>query len=714
MSVSSNIIRLQARNETSLLQTTVETEDEHESADEEEEDIEPFHVFAGETSQPKRKVRFDGVEMPARNYGKDRTKPGEGSKPTTPKNQPSTTPPKDPNPTTPERAAATKPLPPPVVPRLDPTSSSQPQYRYQSPIEDPTLAKSIINRALDTSISLSQRELLAISPDLRRQMKDLTTSKKIANEVGIQEVVQTGMVRTCVRVCDNCDGTIDMIVGKDSLPLSSVYPYVAGSHKFENVLDSGSEINAIHAEIWEAIGEPLHGSTVTMQSANNTQNETVGKLRNLRFTFGDMDLWMQMHVVEDAPYEILLGKPFFALTTCTSKFFMNGDQHITITDPNTGRTVTIPAVEHNTKNRQEMSDTGKPGWRAAIRQRRSRSAHLDNDYSQQLYIHVLPDPDSAARFEELPDETMDVDDPIEDEDIETTTPDITPSGSATPTQQRPLPEPAAPHFKISFDETGSVALQPDEDLIELVMECPPDSPEPVKSLLTLIADIQTSLTAEGEEPDEQVVEVMEFEAPAPRKDLKGIAHKKKYKKVANRVRPVEAETPPEYRIERNITGDPLADLPTLPTNPPEFAPGVRYTEERAKKLRINESGFMWPEEEKLAHHLIREQEMAFAWDESEKGMFNTEYFPPIRVATVPHDPWIHKNIPIPPGILSEIIAIVKDKLQAGTYEPSNSSYRTRWFCALKKDRTSLRIVHDLQPLNAQTIRDAAVPPIVLP
>jgi hypothetical protein len=66
--------------------------------------------------------------------------------------------------------------------------------------------------------------------------------------------------------------------------------------------------------------------------------------------------------------------------------------------------------------------------------------------------------------------------------------------------------------------------------------------------------------------------------------------------VANRIRPVETETPPEFRIIHNITGDPLANLPTLPTDSPEFTPGARYTEERARKLRINQSGFMWPEE----------------------------------------------------------------------------------------------------------------------
>ena len=40
---------------------------------------------------------------------------------------------------------------------------------------------------------------------------------------------------------------------------------------------------------------------------------------------------------------------------------------------------------------------------------------------------------------------------------------------------------------------------------------------------------------------------------------------KKYKPVALKVRPVETELPSRFRIVRNIKGDPLQDLPSLPT-----------------------------------------------------------------------------------------------------------------------------------------------------
>lgn len=48
---------------------------------------------------------------------------------------------------------------------------------------------------------------------------------------------------------------------------------------------------------------------------------------------------------------------------------------------------------------------------------------------------------------------------------------------------------------------------------------------------------------------------------------------------------------------------------------------------------------------------------------------------------------------------------------SGRYEPSSASYRSTFF-AVEKKGGALRVVHDLQPLNAVTIRDATLPPRV--
>jgi hypothetical protein len=185
-----------------------------------------------------------------------------------------------------------------------------------------------------------------------------------------------------------------------------------------------------------------------------------------------------------------------------------------------------------------------------------------------------------------------------------------------------------------------------------------------------------------------------------------------YKKVEHRVKPVATTLPEEYRIVRKIPSDPMVGLPHLPKKPPDFVPGIRYTQERKALMQVNRDGFLWPEEEKLVHHLIKEHEEAFAWTEEEKGKFSEDYFEPVVIPTVEHIPWVLKNIPIPQGIYNQVIDVIKHKIRAGVYEPSNSSYRSRWFCVPKKDKKALRLVHDLQPLNAVAIRDPAVPPII--
>ncbi|RPD67857.1 hypothetical protein L226DRAFT_424222, partial [Lentinus tigrinus ALCF2SS1-7] len=52
--------------------------------------------------------------------------------------------------------------------------------------------------------------------------------------------------------------------------------------------------------------------------------------------------------------------------------------------------------------------------------------------------------------------------------------------------------------------------------------------------------------------------------------------KKKYKPVALKVKPVVGELPKEYRIVRNMIGDPLEGMPELSPNPQPFAPTGRY------------------------------------------------------------------------------------------------------------------------------------------
>src|SRR5713101_3356235 len=110
--------------------------------------------------------------------------------------------------------------------------------------------------------------------------------------------------------------------------------------------------------------------------------------------------------------------------------------------------------------------------------------------------------------------------------------------------------------------------------------------------------------------------------------------------------------------------------------------------------------FLWPEEVKLLQHVLKENELALAWTEEEKGHFKDDYFDPVIIPTIEHIPWAHKNIPVPTAILDNVIEIFK--------EPSDVPYWSHWFCVAKKNG-KLRLLHDLQPLNQVTIKNVAIP-----
>ena len=59
--------------------------------------------------------------------------------------------------------------------------------------------------------------------------------------------------------------------------------------------------------------------------------------------------------------------------------------------------------------------------------------------------------------------------------------------------------------------------------------------------------------------------------------LRSVFTGKKYKPVAQKICAVLADLPEKFCIIRNIVGDPLADMPTLPKIPPPFEPSEQYT-----------------------------------------------------------------------------------------------------------------------------------------
>jgi hypothetical protein len=124
--------------------------------------------------QKKKRVWFDGVEIPARKGKAPESilkQPDHAG--VTKGTNPSTAGPATLSRTTIAAPAVTL----PTVKNTAASNTSGPQYRYTTPVEDPTIVRKVVNCTLDIPISITQRELLSISPEARKQYKELTTTR---------------------------------------------------------------------------------------------------------------------------------------------------------------------------------------------------------------------------------------------------------------------------------------------------------------------------------------------------------------------------------------------------------------------------------------------------------------------------------------------------------------------------------------------------------
>ncbi|KAF8577300.1 hypothetical protein K439DRAFT_1312531, partial [Ramaria rubella] len=121
-----------------------------------------------------------------------------------------------------------------------------------------------------------------------------------------------------------------------------------------------------------------------------------------------------------------------------------------------------------------------------------------------------------------------------------------------------------------------------------------------------------------------------------------------YKPVDRKVRPVLTMLPEHAHPKWCFPEDPLLTLPSISKQLPSITGfGTRLMQERWEALGIQQRGFLLDKEVKLVFEVLIKNETALTWDDMEKGQFQEDYFDPITVPTIEHEPWSLKNIPIP-------------------------------------------------------------------
>ena len=143
-------------------------------------------------------------------------------------------------------------------------------------------------------------------------------------------------------------------VARESASLQAIYPTINESGSMECILDSGSQIVSMSLEAAKILGLVWDPSIkIFMESANKSMEESVGLARNVQFKWGTMTVYLQVHIIRNPAYKVLLGRPFDLLTRSRIENSADGSQIITITDPNTGKKCAMPTYDRQAKKHRD-------------------------------------------------------------------------------------------------------------------------------------------------------------------------------------------------------------------------------------------------------------------------------------------------------------------------------------------------------------------------
>jgi hypothetical protein len=179
------------------------------------------------------------------------------------------------------------------------------------------LVKRVLKRALAAEVTITNEEMCALAPEIRKWYRDNTATKRIPT-------VETGTFAEREALVMNYHG-----IGKTRSMLLMASPidslrvldfFVNDTRSITCTLDQGSEIVAMNQDVWQDLGVALSPDKVlTMESADLGHSMTAGVVKNLKFSVGEIDVLLQVHVVDGAPFDVLMGRPFFRFTECHTK-----------------------------------------------------------------------------------------------------------------------------------------------------------------------------------------------------------------------------------------------------------------------------------------------------------------------------------------------------------------------------------------------------------
>ena len=140
--------------------------------------------------------------------------------------------------------------------------------------------------------------------------------------------------------------------------MRSLFVWINNNRLVEGTLDGGSQIVAINKRVaFEKKISYDPTKRLPMVSANGTTEETLGLARDVPIELDSgITIYLQMYVVRNANYDLLLGRPFEALLSSAIQNSTNGRQTIQVMCPNTGRQQVLPTYTRGERPGSNRSD----------------------------------------------------------------------------------------------------------------------------------------------------------------------------------------------------------------------------------------------------------------------------------------------------------------------------------------------------------------------
>ncbi|KAF8223469.1 hypothetical protein L208DRAFT_1517424, partial [Tricholoma matsutake] len=237
-----------------------------------------------------------------------------------------------------------------------------PSYHTVAPIQNDTIAQDIFSCSMKILIvTLTTEELLLLSPKVHTKWKEQLTPRRILNQDGNntghlvnEEVLMINdPYETYISSLQISDIPKPFIAAKESHSIRSVMMNINGKNPVKSVVDPGSSIITMSEEVCHELGLAYDPSIhIPLQSANGGIDKSLGLARNVPCKVGTITIYMQIHIIQNPAYDILLGQPFNVVTESTVKNWSDESQTITIYDPNSTRSSTIPTLPRATKHRK--------------------------------------------------------------------------------------------------------------------------------------------------------------------------------------------------------------------------------------------------------------------------------------------------------------------------------------------------------------------------